>query len=61
MGMYTNKGTKIVCNVAFLRDVVPGEWRKLHNEGLNNLYSSPNIVQVIEKDELGGACGAYGV
>jgi hypothetical protein len=30
------------------RDVVSGEWRKLHNEELNNLYSSPNIVRVIK-------------
>jgi hypothetical protein len=29
------------------RDKVTGEWRKLHNEELNDLYSSPNIVQVI--------------
>ena len=28
------------------RDEVKGEWRKLHNEELNNLYSSPNIVRV---------------
>ena len=28
------------------RNEVTGEWRKLHNEELNNLYSSPNIVQV---------------
>jgi len=28
------------------RDEVTGEWRKLHNEELNDLYSSPNIVQV---------------
>ena len=27
---------------------VTGEWRKLHNEELNSLYSSPNIVQVIK-------------
>jgi len=29
-------------------DVVTGEWRKLHNEKLNGLYSSPNIVKVIK-------------
>jgi hypothetical protein len=26
------------------RDAVTGEWRKLHNEELHDLYSSPNIV-----------------
>jgi hypothetical protein len=26
------------------RDEVVGGWRKLHNEGLHNLYSSPNII-----------------
>jgi hypothetical protein len=29
------------------RDEVTGEWRKLHNEELNYMYSSPNIVRVI--------------
>ena len=30
------------------RDEVTGEWRKLHNEGLNDLHSSPNIARVIK-------------
>jgi len=29
------------------KDEITGEWRKLHNEELNKLYSSHNIVQVI--------------
>jgi len=30
------------------RDEVTGEWMKLHNEELNDLYCSPNIVRVIK-------------
>jgi hypothetical protein len=34
------------------RDEVTGEWRKLHNEEMNGLYSSPNIVRVIKSRRL---------
>jgi hypothetical protein len=30
------------------RDEVTGGWRKLHNEELRNLYSSPNIIGMIK-------------
>jgi hypothetical protein len=31
---------------------VTGEWRKLHNEELNNLYSSPSIVRVVKSRRM---------
>jgi hypothetical protein len=34
------------------RDELTGEWRKLHNEELNDPYSSPSIVRVIKSRRM---------
>jgi hypothetical protein len=40
-----------------------GSWRKLYNDELHSLYSSPNIVRVIKLRRIkwaGGTCGTHG-
>jgi hypothetical protein len=34
------------------RDEVTGGWRRLHNEELRNLYSSPNIIRIIKSKRM---------
>jgi hypothetical protein len=34
------------------RDEATGEWRRLHNEELNDLYSSPNTIRVIKSGRM---------
>jgi hypothetical protein len=34
------------------RDEVTGEWRKLHNEELRDMYSSPSIIRIIESKRM---------
>ena len=59
MGVFENRVLRGIFGPK--RDEVTGEWRKLHNEELNDVYCSPNILRVIKsnKNEMGGACRKY--
>ena len=48
--MFENRVFRIVFGPK--RDEVTGEWRKLHNEELNDLYSLPNIVPVVKSRRM---------
>jgi hypothetical protein len=38
--------------IEYMRDEVTGDWRQLHNEGLHNMYSSPNIITMIKSRRM---------
>jgi hypothetical protein len=43
------------------RDEVTGDCRKLHNDELHNLYSSPSIIRMTKaRNEMGRACSTNG-
>jgi hypothetical protein len=44
--MFENRVLRRIFQI--MKNVVTGEWRKLHNEQLNVLYCAPNIVRVIK-------------
>jgi hypothetical protein len=55
--LFENRGLRRIFGPK--KDEVTGDWRKLHNENLHDLYSSPN-VRVIKsrKNKMGRACSA---
>jgi hypothetical protein len=46
LGMFENRVLRGIFGPK--RDEVTGEWRKLHNEELRDLYSSPSIIRIIK-------------
>jgi hypothetical protein len=50
LGVFGNRVLKRIFGPK--RDEVRGEWRKLQNERLGDLYSSPNIVRVIKSRKM---------
>jgi len=58
--MFENMVLRRICGPRM--DEVTGEWRRLHIEELNDLYSLSNFLwgDKIEKNEMGWACGPYG-
>jgi hypothetical protein len=52
--VFENRVLRIIFGTNCKRDDVTRELRKLHNEELHNLYSSPDIIRQMNQGELGG-------
>jgi PAS domain-containing protein len=48
--VFENRGLRRIFGLK--RDEVTGDWRKLHNEELHNLYSSPNIIRMTKSRRM---------
>jgi hypothetical protein len=48
--VFENRGLRSICGPK--RDEVTGYWRKLHNEKLHNLHSSPIIMRMIKSRRM---------
>jgi hypothetical protein len=50
LGVFENRVLRRIFRTK--RDEVIGEWRKLHDEELHDLYSSPNIIRIINSRRM---------
>jgi hypothetical protein len=50
LGVFENRVLKRIFGPK--RDEVKGEWRKLHNNELHDLYSSPSIIRIIKERRI---------
>jgi hypothetical protein len=50
LGVFENRALKRIFGPK--RDEVTGEWRKLHNEELRDLYSSPSIIRIMKSRRM---------
>jgi len=48
--VFENRGMRKICGLK--KDEVTGEWRRLHNEELYDLYCSSNIIRVIKSRRI---------